>query len=52
MGSTGDPSGEPSLALSGLVTSGQASPSLRRQQAAPWWGRGRPLHQHSAQTPT
>jgi hypothetical protein len=49
MGSTADPSGESSLALYGPVTSGQASPSLRRQQAAPWRGRGRPLHQHYAQ---
>jgi hypothetical protein len=49
MGSTGDPGGASSLALYGPVTSGQASPSLRRQQAAPWGGRGRPLHQHYAQ---
>ena len=39
----------PGAAPGGPVTPGQASPSLRRQQAAPWWGRGRPLHQHSAQ---
>jgi hypothetical protein len=49
MGSTGDPGGASSLALYGPVTFGQASPSLRRQQAAPWGGRGRPLHQHYAQ---
>jgi hypothetical protein len=36
MGSTGDPGGASSLALYGPVTFGQASPSLRRQQAAPW----------------
>jgi hypothetical protein len=38
MGSTGDPDRESSLALYGPVTSGQASPSLRRQQAAQWGG--------------
>jgi hypothetical protein len=48
MGSTGDPDRESSLALYGPVTSGQASPSLRRQQAAQWGG-GRLLHQHYAQ---
>jgi hypothetical protein len=42
MGSTGDPGGASSLALYGPVTSGQASPSLRRQQAAPWGGAGPP----------
>ena len=54
MGSTGDASGESSLALPHLrrllVARSRLARHLHlgRQQAASWGGRGRPLHHHTA----